>query len=491
MGNLEHLIKNIDEKIYNLHFINDYLFNTIIPIINKQLYENILEKLTNDYNNSNNGSGDINITNFDEVINNINCNINIIDFNKYNNDSNEYYIYLKYLYINKNLFILLQKFNEFKKIIENYENNIIFYITNYYYLKNIHIKINNNTTYTTTSSNELNTKIENLLKELDIHSFTVKDIISNNDNNHNINFNKLYKHIFNQYNNFISTYDIYGKLDNYQSYLSIFINNYIYDEFEDIVEKQVINNIKQLLNNYKKTIIDYDINKVNYDVCICGTKMIVRSNTSELICIDCGNTVTLLGTIFEDSQFYNQEGNRYKHGSYIPSRHCKYWIDRIQAKENTTISQDNILKIENCILRDGIKNKKIISIEQFRKYLKETKLSVFNDHIPLIRKYITGITPPQLTPAELSLLFNYFDKSVKTYNNIKPKTKMNCIYYPYILYKILEIVIKDKKRRRDILCCIHLQGNKTLIDNDKNWKLICAQYKDDFPYKPTDRNDIL
>jgi len=481
MGNLEHLINTIDEKIYNIHLINDYMINTIIPIINKHLYNSIIDKMTIDYNNIGN------IDNFNDIILKIINNINLIDFNNYNNQSNEYFIYLKYLYINKNFLLLMNKYNEFKQNMDIYENNIIYYITNYYYLKNNHIKINN----LNDNDNNLKDKVNKLLTELNISNlYKINDII-NNKNNNIINFNKIYKHLFNQFNNFISTYDIYGKLDNYNNYISEFINIYIYTEYADIIDKQIISNIKQLLNKYKKTIINYDIDKIEYDICICGSKMIVRSNTSELICVDCGNTITLLGTIFEDSQFYNQEGNRYKHGSYIPSRHCKYWIDRIQAKENTIIDPEDIAKIEKCIIRDGIKNKKNITIEQFRKYLKETKLSTYNDHIPLIRKYITGITPPQLTHSELNLLFNYFDKSVKTYSTIKPKSKLNCIYYPYIIRKILEIIIKDPIRRKEIICCIHLQGNKTLIDNDKNWKLICAHYKDDFPYKPTDRNEML
>jgi len=41
--------------------------------------------------------------------------------------------------------------------------------------------------------------------------------------------------------------------------------------------------------------------------------MIIQANTSELLCIKCGEIHTLIGSVFEDSQFYNQEGNRYKH----------------------------------------------------------------------------------------------------------------------------------------------------------------------------------
>ena len=84
--------------------------------------------------------------------------------------------------------------------------------------------------------------------------------------------------------------------------------------------------------------------------------MIIQANTSELLCIKCGEIHTLIGSVFEDSQFYNQEGNRYKHGSYDPNRHCKFWIDRIQAKENTIIEESVLEKIKNCIKKDKIEN---------------------------------------------------------------------------------------------------------------------------------------
>ena len=72
---------------------------------------------------------------------------------------------------------------------------------------------------------------------------------------------------------------------------------------------------------------------------------------------------------------------------------------------------------------DKIENLKNISIDQFRIYLKQTKLSKLNDHIPLIKKMITGYIPPQLNHKELHLLFNYFDKATKIYNQIKNISK--------------------------------------------------------------------
>lgn len=426
--------------------------------------------------------------NLEHLIDNINDKLNII------NEINEY-IFFKLLknsstkIINicflKNYIIIKQKYNDFLKNQEYYEIKKILYLTDYYFLKKHHNIINSH-------SNSNNIEIQNNIN-IDIIKkyFNINSIKSVED------FNKIYNIIYNKFNIFLSSDDIYGKLDNYIYFLSQFIEIYLFDNnsnFYTLINKKdnissIINNIKKFINKYKKTNIIYNINKIDYDICInCSHKMKTDGNTSELICIYCGHTCILLGTAFEDEHLYKQEGGRHTVGTYDPIRHCKYWIDRIQAKENTVIDDKYIKKIEQCIKRDNIKNIKNISIDQFRLYLKETKLSKLNDHIPLIRKYITGITPPQLTHSELNLLFNYFDKAIKKYSIVKDQSKLNSMYYPFVIRKIIEIIVKCPIRRNGLLDCIHLQGTKTLIDNDRNWKKICDLYKE-LPYKPTDRNN--
>ena len=316
--------------------------------------------------------------------------------------------------------------------------------------------------------------------------------------NHNNN-NKLSKNIYQKFNMFISGEDIYGILDNYLEYIYNYLLLYkniileynlkINNTFDINNYEKLYKKIYQYINIYNKSKLVYNIDEINYDICTCGHKMIIQANTSELLCIKCGEIHTLIGSVFEDSQFYNQEGNRYKHGSYDPNRHCKFWIDRIQAKENTIIEESVLEKIKNCIKKDKIENIKNISIDQFRLYLKQTNLSKLNDHIPLIKKLITGYIPPQLNHSELHILFNYFDKATKTYDVIKPKEKSNSLYYPFLIYKILDLIIKDKNKKKDLLTCIHLQSYETLIDNDKIWLQIC-KHNDNFVYKPTDKLNI-
>jgi hypothetical protein len=355
-------------------------------------------------------------------------------------------------------------------------NDLLFlkniYYNNYYKYKYYNISNNSNNTLNTSN-------IDNVFN---------KNNLSSSTNNLN---SSLSKKLYHKFNIFISSEDIYGILDSYID----FINNFLLQYKDLLININVNKNsldkffkkIYQLINQYKKTKLIYSIENIEYDICSCGQKMIIQANTSELLCTKCGTIHTLIGSVFEDSQFYNQEGNRYLHGTYDPNRHCKFWVDRIQAKENTIINDSVIEKIKQCIKKDKIENLKNISIDQFRIYLKQIKLSKLNDHIPLIKKIITGYIPPQLTHKELHLLFNYFDKATKIYTTIKPKEKSNSLYYPFLIWKILDLIIEDKQKKKELLSCIHLQSYETLIDNDKIWYQIC-KHNDKFIYKPTDKS---
>jgi hypothetical protein len=414
----------------------------------------------------------------------------------------------------KNLNLLRNKFNEVKDKIYIYEISSILFLTEYYSFinnnqftdlqvnkKNIYndaifLLDRKNTQYTI--NNEEIMDLKNIYYS-NYYQYKHENNVLKKKLSKNVKFNKnLYKTIYNKFNIFISSNDIYGIFDNFVEYINEFIITYqsllenynikIFNGNKDDIEKS-FKKMSIIFNQFNKTKLIYNIDEIEYDMCQCGNKMIIQSNTSELLCIKCGFVHTLIGSVFEDSQFFNQEGNRYKHGSYDPNRHCKFWIERIQAKENTVIDQSLIDKIEKCIKKDKIENLKNISVKQFRLYLKQTNLSRLNDHIPLIKKIITGYIPPQLTHNELHLLFNYFDKATKTYESIKPSSKKNSLYYPFLIYKILEIIIEDENRKLGLLSCIHLQSYETLIDNDKIWASICKNNKY-FVYKPTNKLDL-
>jgi|SRR3989344_1226892 len=235
------------------------------------------------------------------------------------------------------------------------------------------------------------------------------------------------------------------------------------------------------------------IPKSNYEICKCGMKMTINPKTSQLCCELCGKTKILYGTVFEDNQFYNQEGQKTKHGSYDPNRHFKFWMDRIQAKENKVFPREDIEIIEAIIKRDGYNNADI-TCDLMRKFLKEAKLTSYNDHVPLLLKLITGRQPPQLTFNENRVFAMKFNKIMMIYHAIiavSEEKKGNRPYYPYFIRKIAEQEFAGNKEKLEILKFIHLQSGDTVTRHDKIYERICANAdpEDGLVYSPTDYSD--
>jgi hypothetical protein len=303
-----------------------------------------------------------------------------------------------------------------------------------------------------------------------------KSKVSQNKNTH-----------FNKYQSFIRNENFISKMDK----IFIILKNYIHDS-KLSSDKSFIHSTYAIIKIYNNSTVNKNIKEIVYENCTeCNTKMEIDSIASELYCKNCGMCQDLYGTVFEDDQFYYQEGQRTKHATYDPAKHCRFWVERIQARETTEIPETVLQSIRECITCDKITNKNRITCIQIRKYLRRTHNTKYNEHVPLIRKLITGISPPQLTDHEMQLINIYFDKVIHIFDEIKPPEKTNCPYHPYFIYKIIEQILTKnihRIRKGTILACIHLQSCSTLVTNDQLWAPICNRIPE-FSYIPTDRNN--
>jgi len=145
----------------------------------------------------------------------------------------------------------------------------------------------------------------------------------------NRHFNKD-KQAYRDYINYITIENIRGKIER------------IFNVCKRLHKKYKNINISDLIDIYETIIVDIIPVEKNNNICICGSIYELESKTSEYLCKKCGYTEKIYGVVFEDEQFFFQEGQRTKHGKYDPTKHCKIWIDRIQAKE-TDIIPDNII----------------------------------------------------------------------------------------------------------------------------------------------------
>lgn len=291
----------------------------------------------------------------------------------------------------------------------------------------------------------------------------------------------------------IDSNDVYEQCidtSNYDGKLMICISS-IENIVNFIKNKETKIKIIKLINVANKYQISNRVTENKFDICTeCGSKMTIFSEFSELRCETklCGFSKKLYGTIFEDTQLYNQEGQRSNHGIYDPARHCKFWVNRIQAKEKKEIPPPIIKNIKLSMIRDCLVDKRKIKCTHVRMYLKELNCTEYNDHVPLIRKIITNKSPPPLKEKEIRKLYNYFNKAVDAFDNVKSPSQSNTPYYPYFIYKIIDQILSNGMRKKLILECIHLQSRETLISNDNTWKKIC-DIVEELNYNPTDRNE--
>ncbi len=250
--------------------------------------------------------------------------------------------------------------------------------------------------------------------------------------------------------------------------------------------------LRKQLDQVANIDIHMQIKRTNYETCSkCNSKMEVVPELSRLKCSKCGKIKTLYGTVFEDHQFYNQEGQKTKHGTYDPHRHFRFWMDRIQAKEQYDFPPEDVVKIEKRIVKYYPPPNEINCVVM-RSILKDERLSHYNDHVPLLVKMFTGKSPPQLSHNEMRTFSVKFNKIIEIYDRVvKPTIKVdcdgNCRYYPYFIYKIAEDEFKDNPSKLKVLDYIHLQSDDTIIKHDLIYKQICLNAAPDagLVYKTT------
>jgi len=285
------------------------------------------------------------------------------------------------------------------------------------------------------------------------------------------------------YYQIVMTENVKGKLEN-------FLN--------ELERLSILNKITSInFNDYRKSSLVIGVQKCVFDKCdSCGNKMNTMPQQSLLICSNnnCGRMKNLLGTVFEDVHYYNQEGQRSKHTDYAPSKHFKSWMNRLMAREKPKITEDELLQIKNYfrIHASGTDLKKL-TCEDYRECLKQENLTDFNGHIPYLRKIISGVSPPQLGTGIQMKLSYAFDKAKEAFKDVKEHGENNGPYYGYMLMKLIDMYIDDKVIKRKLFEGVHMQQGKTISKNDDRWEKICgAVHEFNGKFIPTDPNaDIM
>lgn len=269
--------------------------------------------------------------------------------------------------------------------------------------------------------------------------------------------------------------------------------------------RELTREVKTLLDQYAGHEVDCAAKSVEhscatqgdqYNVCPeCQIEMAVNSETSELTCAECGKVRELLGTVFDDAQFYNQEGQKAKSGSFNPNRHFHFWMDRILAREpeeelgdkddeENTCGEKLLEKLRAIVRRDR-KILRLLTVDEVRGMLKEEDRTDLNKNVPLILRRLTGVGPPQLPESVCQRVEKLFSKAIEIGERVRPAGRTNRNYYPYYIYKILDAILPEDapgtpgaaeaREHRRVLYYIYMQGQDTLDKNDREWAEICEE----------------
>ena len=237
---------------------------------------------------------------------------------------------------------------------------------------------------------------------------------------------------------------------------------------------------------------------LDFEVClVCGSGMAVDAVRSSLRCRDpeCGAIRDLVGTVFDDSQFYSQEGQKAKSGTFNPNRHFQFWWthilgrepeDEICARDDPDSSERLLDSLRAIVVRDRMVLR-MLTVNDVRGMLREVGQTELNKNVPLILKKLTGIGPPQVPEALAVRVENLFTKAIEIGERVRRNGRVNRNYYPYYIYRIVEALTQpsDYEIRR-MLYYIYIQSRDTVDADDADWELICNELKD-ITYTPTDR----
>jgi hypothetical protein len=175
-----------------------------------------------------------------------------------------------------------------------------------------------------------------------------------------------------------------------------------------------------------RCLADGSYQRVDYGICpVCGSGMTVDAGRSALRCSDlsCGVVRTLVGIVFDDSQFYNQEGQKAKSGTFNPNRHFHTWWVHILAREpeeeigdkddpENQYGETLITSLAKIVRRDGM-ILRLLTVDDVRAMLREVRRTDLNKNVPLILKKLTGIGPPHLSEAVAVRTENLFTKAIE------------------------------------------------------------------------------
>ncbi len=201
----------------------------------------------------------------------------------------------------------------------------------------------------------------------------------------------------------------------------------------------------------------------------CNVEKILVIEDSSYICPDCGDMEFII--IDEDKQIK-------EYSPYRRINHFKEWLNQLQAKEITEISDDIFQNIVNELNKNKNIDINTIGRDKMQDILKKLGYNKLYEHIPFILNKLIGVDPPKIDRSTEERFIEMFTIIQEPWETYKPKGRKNFLSYPYILYKFSELLERD-----DLLNFFPMLQPQKLMEQDLIWQKFCKHLK--WEYYPT------
>jgi hypothetical protein len=202
----------------------------------------------------------------------------------------------------------------------------------------------------------------------------------------------------------------------------------------------------------------------------CDIEMTFYQNEALLGCPTCGYEEFIL--VDSEKPSYKDPPREITYFAYKKSNHFNEWLAQFQAKENTDIPADVIEAVVSELRKERISDPKRVKKEKIREILQKLKLSKMYDHVQQIKNRIqqqmTHLTLSKEMEEKLQHMFKEIQPAFIKYC---PKGRSNFLSYPYVLYKLCQLLEMD-----EFLPCFQLlKSREKLYQQDQVWQKICEE----------------
>lgn len=214
--------------------------------------------------------------------------------------------------------------------------------------------------------------------------------------------------------------------------------------------------------------IEESKNKVKDFICKeCGCEKKLNHKEATVVCENCG-----MIDEYQDNDIcheFSEEIEVLSPFSYKKINHFKEWLSMLLGRESSSPPESviNILFME--MKKDRITDKKQITPELIKGYLRKNKLNKMYEHTTSLMYRICKISPPNISKELEAKLISMFEQTIAPFEKHKPPGRKNFLSYGYVLYKLCELLDQKHLLKSFPL----LKSREKLYEQDLIWSKIC------------------